>query len=388
MARRSFGNLRKLPSGRWQASYLDDLTGGRIAAPSTFATKADAALWLSTVETDRARGHLLDQRLRVRPFGDGAGEWLAELHVKPKTEVSYESSLRNHMLPVFENRPVGGITYRDCKGVVDGLSVQGLAPGTIGEARKVLRMVLQEALRADAIRRNPADGLRVPRGERVEMVFLTVPEVFALAEAVANPPRPASHQLQRWPQYGLLERLAAFSGLRAGEIGALRVGRVAVDGGWVEVAESVEEVHGQLVYGPTKTYTRRRVDLPVALAVEIAAHRASRPADPSAFLFTAPSGGPLRHTNFYRRFFRPAVTRAGLSSRTRFHDLRHTAAAIMIGEGAHLLVVKERLGHSTIAVTADRYGHLYPSLSAALTSQLDVLYRDAQMLRPRLVEPD
>lgn len=64
------------------------------------------------------------------------------------------------------------------------------------------------------------------------------------------------------------------------------------------------------------------------------------------------------------------------------------AAAIMIGEGAHLLVVKERLGHSTIAVTADRYGHLYPSLSAALTSQLDVLYRDAQMLRPRLVEPD
>ena len=238
----------------------------------------------------------------------------------------------------------------------------------------MLRLVLQEALRADAIRRNPADGLRVPRGERHEMVFLTVAEVFALAEEVANPPRPASHQLQRWPSFGLLVRFAAFSGLRAGEIAALRVGRIAVDGTWVEVAESAEEVHGRLVYGPPKTYTRRRVDLPSALALELAEHRISRPPDPHAFLFTAPTGGPLRHSNFYRRFFKPAVPRAGLDERTRFHDLRHTAAALMIAQGAHLLVVKERLGHSTIAVTADRYGHLYPSLSARLTTQLDAAY--------------
>jgi integrase len=378
MARRTFGNLRKLPSGRWQASYIDDGSGKRISAPSTFLTKADAALWLSTVEADRARGHLLDQRLAVRPFEEWASDWLGGLHVKPKTEVSYESSLRNHVLPAFEKRPIGAITYRDCKAFVDGMKAKGLAPGTIGEARKVLRLVLQEAARADAIRRNPAQGIRVPRGERVEMVFLSPEEVFELAVAVANPPRPARHQLQTWPAYGLLVRFAAFSGLRAGEIGALRLGRVAIDGSWVEVAESVEEVHGQLVYGAPKTYTRRRVDLPAALTDEMAEHRATRPQDTDAFLFTGPAGGALRHTNFYRRFFKPAVVRAGLDPRTRFHDLRHTAAALMIGQGAHLLVVKERLGHSTIAVTADRYGHLYPSLSASLTNQLDAVYRETQ----------
>lgn len=388
MARRSFGNLRKLPSGRWQASYTDDITGKRIAAPATFGTKADAALWLSTIEADRARGHLLDQRLATRPFEEWAADWLAGLHVKPKTEVSYESSLRNHVLPVFEHRPVGSITYRDCKAFVDGLRAKGLAAGTAGEARKVLRLVLQEALRADAIRRNPADGLRVQRGERVEMVFLSADEVFALADAVASPPRPARHRQQHWPAYGLLVRFAAFSGLRAGEVAALRLGRVAVDGSWVEVAESVEEVHGQLVYGAPKTYTRRRVDLPAALADEIAAHRATRPAGTDEFLFTGPTGGALRHSNFYRRFYKPAVVRAGLDPRTRFHDLRHTAAALMIAEGAHLLVVKERLGHSTIAVTADRYGHLYPSLSASLTNKLDAVYQAAHNPSARPAERD
>lgn len=384
MARRSFGNVRKLPSGRWQATYTDIHTGGRVAAPGTFPTKTDANVWLATVEADAARGDLLDPRLTRRPFSEWADEWLAGLHVKPKTRLAYESSLRNHVLPVFEHRQVASITYRDCKQFVDDLAADGLAPGTVGEARKVLRLVLREALRADAIRRNPADGIRIPRGERQEMQFLTAEEVFALAAAVEHPPRPRSQPLRTYPQYGLLVRFAAFTGLRAGEIGALRIGRVNPLHRWVEVAQSVEEIHGELVYGPPKTYARRRVELPAGLADELADHLAQRAGDSDDFVFTAPNGGPLRHTNFYGRHFKPAVTRAGLDPTTRFHDLRHTAAALMIAEGAHLLVVKERLGHSTITVTADRYGHLFPSLEAALTTKLDDTYRAASDVARRL----
>ena len=377
MARRSFGNVRKLPSGRWQATYTDIHTGGRVAAPDTFPTKTDANVWLATVEADAARGDLLDPRLTRRPFHEWADEWLAGLHVKPKTRLAYESSLRNHVLPVFEHRQVASITYRDCKQFVDDLAAKGLAPGTVGEARKVLRLVLREALRADAIRRNPADGIRIPRGERQEMQFLTAEEVFALADAVEHPPRPRSQPLRTYPQYGLLVRFAAFTGLRAGEIGALRIGRVNPLHRGVEVAQSVEEIHGELVYGPPKTYARRRVELPAGLAEELADHLAQRAGDPDDFVFTAPNGGPLRHTNFYGRHFKPAVVRAEIDPTTRFHDLRHTAAALMIAEGAHLLVVKERLGHSAITVTADRYGHLFPSLEAALTTKLDDTYRAA-----------
>ena len=171
MGRRSFGAIRKLPSGRWRASYIDHRTGARVPAPLTFTTKADANNWLSAIAADRSRGELLDPRLSRRLFGEWAREWLAGIHVKPKTFVGYESALRNHVLPVFESHAVAQITYRDCKGFVDTMLAAGYAPGTVSEARKILRLVLAEALRADAIRRNPADRLRVPRGERQEMVF-------------------------------------------------------------------------------------------------------------------------------------------------------------------------------------------------------------------------
>ena len=381
MARRTSGAVRRLPSGRYQASYLDETTRERVKAPSTFAAKADADLWLATVRVDDARGELLDPRLSRRTFGEWATEWLLGLHLKPKTMLGYESTLRVHVLPVFGHRPVAAITYRECKAFVDELLRSGMAPGTAGEARKVLRLVLREALRGDAIRRNPADGLRVPRGERDEMVFLTADEVLQLADDVANPPRPLRHPLRAHPQYSLLVRLAAFTGLRAGEVAALRVGRVNPLHGRIEVAESASEVRSELVYGPPKTYARRTVPVPEVLADELLAHLGGRPPDPQAFVFTSAEGGALRHTNFYRRYYKPAVHRSGLDPRTRFHDLRHTAAALMIAEGAHLLAVKERLGHSSIQVTADRYGHLFPSLEAALTDRLDATYRAAAARR-------
>lgn len=289
--RRTFGHVRKLPSGRWQASYLDDHTRGRIGAPATFATKADANLWLASVETDMARGEHIQPGLACRPFGEWAVEWLDSLHVKPKTYVGYESSLRNHVLPVFADRPVADISYRDCRAFVDNLLRDGLAPGTVGEARKILRLVLREALRSDAIRRNPADGLRIPRGVRQEMVFLRPAEDMRLANEIAHPPRPPSHPHKTWPAYGLLVRLAAWSGLRAGEIAALRVGRFDRRAGRLEVAESVQEIHGALVYGPPKTYAHRAVDLPMDLASELAAHLDGPDCDPEAFIFTAPGGG-------------------------------------------------------------------------------------------------
>lgn len=377
--RRTYGYIRRLASGRWQASYLDRSTGARVFAPQTFLAKADANLWLASVQSDLARGDHLRPELANRKFADWADDWLSGLHVKPKTGIGYESSLRNHVQPVFGGLPIASITYRHCKSFVDELIASGLAPGTVGEARKVLRLVLREAMRGEAIRRNPADGLRIPRGARQEMVFLTAEQIMDLAHEVANPPRPARHTARSWPAYGLLVRLAAWTGLRAGEVASLRRGRVHTgQGAFVEVAESAAEIHGELVYGPPKTYARRRVGLPAELAHELEDYLTARPSDPDVLVFTAPEGGALRHGNFYRRLFKPAVIRADLDRRTRFHDLRHTAAALMIAEGAHLLAVKERLGHSTIQVTADRYGHLFPSLEAALTDRLNDAYSIAK----------
>ena len=82
----------------------------------------------------------------------------------------------------------------------------------------------------------------------------------------------------------------------------------------------------------------------------------------------------LRHRNFYDRHFKPAVTAAGLPEMLRFHDLRHTCAALLIANGRHMEEVKEYLGHSTIRVTSDRYGHLFPAAREALAGSLDATF--------------
>ena len=292
MARRSFGNVRKLPSGRWQATYTDVHTGGRVAAPDTFPTKTDANVWLATVEADAARGDLLDPRLTRRPFSEWADEWLVGLHVKPKTRLAYESSLRNHVLPAFEHRQVASVTYRDCKQFVDDLAAKGLAPGTVGEARKVLRLVLREALRADAISRNPADGIRIPRGERQEMQFLTAEEVFALADAVEHPPRPRSQPLRTYPQYGLLVRFAAFTGLRAGEIGALAsAGSTRSTAGWRSPSPSRRSTANSSTAHPRPTPAAAS-SYPPAPPTNSPTTWRSAPATPTTSSSRPPTAGP------------------------------------------------------------------------------------------------
>jgi integrase len=98
---------------------------------------------------------------------------------------------------------------------------------------------------------------------------------------------------------------------------------------------------------------------------------AARPHDPEAFVFSAQRGGRLRHNNFYQRLFCPALRRAGLPEQVRFHDLRHTCAALLIAQGAHPKAIQAHLGHSSIQVTMDRYGHLFPDALEHLADRLD-----------------
>jgi integrase len=199
--------------------------------------------------------------------GELADRWFATTAtLKPKTREDYRSLLDNHVLPAFGYRPVALIDTLTVRGWVAGLVSGGLSASRAKHAYYVLFAVLEAAIQAGALLRNPAAGVRVPHSRRREMQFLSAGEVERLAEAIV-------------PPYGLLVRFAAYTGLRAGELVALRVKRLDLLRGTVRVVESATEVGGRLVLGSTKTHAERTVRLPRFLRDDLALYLAGRPRD-------------------------------------------------------------------------------------------------------------
>jgi integrase len=344
----------------------------------------DAQKFANTVEADIALGDWLDPGLGKQTFGEWARRWLPTIAGRtPKTRESYESILRRHLIPRFENTPVARIDHPAVLALLAELTAQGAGAGTVKNVRDVLRLILELARRSGAIRVNPVEGAEAPKKPPVEMVFLTADQIMTLAEDVTHPPIKrggGEHRRASFPERGLLVRFAGFTGLRAGEMVALRAEAVDLMRGRVQVLASATEAYGKLQFGPPKNYQRRSVPVPKTLVEELTPCLAGKGA--RDFVFTNSRGGPMRQSNFYARQFKPAVLRLGLPEATRFHDLRHSYAAMLIAEGAHPRAIMERLGHSTIQVTLGTYGHLFPNLEAALTDALDEVYRAAKPARP------
>lgn len=189
-----------------------------------------------------------------------------------------------------------------------------------------------------------------------------------MIKPAANGARPTGrHHLL---EYGLLIRFTAFTGLRAAEVSGLKIKALELDKGAVRVTETLSEVRGHLDTVLPKTYRPRSVPLPEFLIKELREHLATLDDDPDGYVFRAPTGTPLRWHNFYNHHFKPAVRQAGLSESTRFHDLRRTFAAILIGQGADPRAMMEHLGHLSINMTLDTYGHLLSGLDEEVTPRL------------------
>ncbi len=361
-------SIRRKPSSGWEARYRD---ANGVMHARTFPTKTAAVRWSKEMETDLSRGDWVDPRLSRTTFGRWAEEYLATIvHLRAVTRGDYERQLRVHILPVFADRPIGQITQVDVRRFISELRATGLAPKTLQKIRLVLRQVLEAARSSGAIRANPCDGVRIPRAEAKEPVFLTAEQVDLLARATR-------------PPYDLLVRFGAATGLRPSELCGLRVGRLNLVKGTVEVAEALTVVGGRTEVGPIKNGLRRSVQVSRSMCDDVARHLSCRAAElgrgvaADDYVFVAPEGGPLRRDLLHKRIFRPAVAQAGLPAALRVHDLRHTCASLLIDIGAHPKAIQEWLGHKSITVTIDVYGHLFPSLNEALAERLDEVFRRA-----------
>ena len=344
---------------RWRARYrgLD----GRVRSRS-FDRKIDAQRWVDDQMQAVSRGSWIDPARSQMTLAEWAPRWLGtKRNVEPKTLEGYRSLLRSRVLPTFAAIPLAGIDRPAILEWIATMDDEGLSPDRIRQARQVLSAMLREAVHSRYLAMNPAERIPVPPSRPVEPRFLSAVEVERLAEAIADP-------------YGVWVHVMAYGGLRFSEAVALRRSRCDLLRTRMVIDQAATEVSGRFVFGPTKNKRSRVVVLPRFLTDELAGHLASDAAEagPDGLVFQSPRGGPLRYDAFYRGVWPRALEGAGLE-RLRIHDLRHTAASLLIAEGANPKQVQEHLGHSTIAVTMDRYTHLFPAATEALAERMDTM---------------
>lgn len=392
MARRGHneGSIRRRADGRWEARV--SLGDGKRT--SHFGkTRQEVAAKLAAAQRDRDLGvPAAPGRQTVAEYLDGWME-VAEATVEPTTWMRYEGLLRDHVLPEIGGTRLVKLDAGEVQRLYARKAEAGYSASTIHQMHAVLHRALKDAVLRGLVGRNVVDLATPPRVRREEMRVWTPEEVLRFLDRVAGDPREA------------LYVLALATGLREGELLGLRWRDIELDrldrmdrhdgpdgpeGGVLQVKRNLRRVReadaeGGYRYvwaegrGKTKR-ARRRIALGAAVVSALRAHRRRQLADrvragaaweDGDQVFCDEVGRPL--TGFSVLFrFKTAARRARVPV-VRFHDLRHTAATLMLLRGVHVKVVSEVLGHASVAITLDLYGHVLPDMQRQAAAAFDGL---------------
>ncbi len=358
-------HIRRHPKSpdRWQVRYVDP--DGRERSKN-FSRKADAEKFLHTVEVQKLRGEWTDPEAGRIRFGEWATEVEAtRLNRRESTKARNDSYLRSLILPTFGHRELGSIRPSDVRRWVADLESRGYAPATIAKAYQILSRAFRVAVTDGLIPRSPCREIKLPKVESDEKRFLSPAEVEHLAGAID-------------PRYRAFVLTGAYTGLRFGELAALRTDDLDMLRRTLRVDEQLSRQGSwRMVRGPLKSKKAyRTIGIPAFLVEELATHLAAHPSG-SNFVFSHSEGGHLDYNRFRRRYWNPAVE-ASVREPCTPHDLRHTHVAMLIAEGQSPRYIADRLGHESTRTVLDVYGHLYEGLDEAAMEGLERLRAEAQ----------
>lgn len=358
---RGWGRIRRLPSGKYQASYERDLV--RHNAPATFSAKMDAEHWLSNERRSIERDEWIAPKLRVAErkakaitLADYAATWIEHRNVKPRTRSMYNDLLRLHIKEPLGRLPLKNITPETIRAWYASLGTD--YPRRNSHAYGVLHAICATAVADGLIVANPCNLPRVMNPPRKrEPVILSVDEVARLADAI-KPGR-----------LRCLVLLSAWCGVRWGEVSELRRKDVDEDCEVLVVARGVTRRDREYRVDTPKSGKGRAVVVPPHIRSDLRAHLATNVAkDPEALLFPAARGGHMNDRVFSREYFADALAAIGRDGvkrpRPKVHDLRHFAGTQTARVG-NLVETMGRLGHSTV--------------KASLTYQAIVSGRDVEV---------
>ena len=360
--RRQYGTgglYQRKSDGRWIGKISDGHGGHR------YVTGTDE-------DTVKARLKALPKSsTSVRPSTETVAElltrWLDDAaisHLRPRTVESYQLLIDRHIVPAVGSLRIGDLEAPDVQRMVTGMLRAGLSQQTAKHAHKVLRVALGQALRWGIVPRNVASLVQSPKVVRRSPRTLTVEQARTFLASVRDDGRYA------------LYVLALTTGMRRGELLALRWPDVDLERGTVTVASTLRQVsRWRFAYDVPKTARSRRT-LPLSrLAIDALTRHRSQ-ALSAVVVFARADGRPWPPAEV-TRVFQVRLTEAGLPKIT-FHALRHTAAALMLDQSAgDLRVVMGMLGHSTISTTVDLYGGIADAAKRRAADGMDRLFAPA-----------
>jgi integrase len=346
---------------RYYAVYKDRSGKRRWEAAGRY--KKDAQSLLKRRESEVRTGIKPDDLI----FSEFADKWLHEYaaaNVKARTLEHYESAIRVHLKPVFGESRLKDI----CPEHVDTFKAaklrEGKAPATINKLLVVLGAIMKRAVIWRYIGENPVQYVSRVKLNHREMDYLTPEEILRLLEAAS-------------PEYRPLFATAVLTGAREGELLALRWGDLDLERRVLYIRRTYYPGHG--FSEPKSASGRRAVKITPELVVILREHKETTGGRAGDLIFGSVNGNPIDATNMLAREFRPALERAGLRQ-IRFHDLRHTYAALQTASGENFKFIQQQMGHASISTTMDLYGHLLPEASKGAGERLDALVFSSNVL--------
>jgi integrase len=360
------GSIYKRKGGLWCVQV--SLNNHRLT--QYFKTRREAREWLTKILEQIQTGQSIESgRISLADF---LGKWLdsARPSLRHKTWAQYHQICRDHILPSLGEVRIRDLRPDQIQGLYNSKIECNVSTNTVRILHAVLHRSLEQAVRWGMIDRNPAKAVIRPKPCRKEIQTLN------------------SHQARQFliaaqgSRYEALYYLAITTGLRAGELLGLKWDDLDWIKGHLHVQRQVQRVPGSglALLEPKSAAGRRVVVLGQAMITKMNEHARKQDRlrtfaverwQEHGMIFTSQTGTCLDHRNVYREF-KEILRRAGLPD-IRFHDLRHTAATLMLQEGIHPKIVQERLGHAQIYITMDTYSHVLPTMQDEAAKKMDEL---------------
>lgn len=232
----------------------------------------------------------------------------------------------------------------------------GIGATSIRQSYRLLHQIFEHALVDERITRNPAVGIRLPKTTKKKIEALTVEQVLALARECGK--------------YGLLIKFLAMTGVRINEALSLRVEDIDINSSSVHISKTwTSTTSGKKVLGATKTREVRGIPIGTELLNELRVYVTGK--SEKDWLFTGSAGDALDYGYFRRAHFDQATKKLGLKGVT-IHTLRHTCASLLMAMQAPITTVSQILGHASVKMTLDTYGHYYKDETATWIAKLEL----------------